>query len=425
MYSYSMVLRVQFWSCCSIVTVIYIKLMCTRIPHRLLFEYSRNENLTPKSLFVNMKSTRTFPDQPKQSICSSGDQTPDRDDTSVSTSNSCLESPFGSSIDMAELDRMSLKLKSLSKKLNEKTRTSKRKTDGGLSKLKVVTSIALLLFAGFAFMSSQTGPRKFTVLRDMSLMFLHSAPDTHKSSLTPSLITTRTGFQFRTKIELLVAVDEYLEDPSPSSKVAETYGWPIGMWDVSQVTSFNAVFSADRNIKAREFNEDISAWDLSKARSTRRMFHKAAAFNQAINDWDLSSVTSVEEMFSAAESFNQDIGQWNVSNVENMSQMFAGAISFDQDLSGWITTSVSDMSLMFAAALSFNHSLDAWNVHHVTSFKGMFVEATSFNQDMCAWSAFMSSLEPSQTHLMFHGSSCPDSQNPTQSIACRVCSGNL
>jgi hypothetical protein len=35
------------------------------------------------------------------------------------------------------------------------------------------------------------------------------------------------------------AVDDYLSDESPGTLVSRTYGWPIGVWDVSKIQDFS------------------------------------------------------------------------------------------------------------------------------------------------------------------------------------------
>ena len=62
------------------------------------------------------------------------------------------------------------------------------------------------------------------------------------------------------------------------------------------------------------------------------MFDGATSFNQPLNNWNVSNVTSMEAMFKNAESFNQPLNNWNVSNVTNMEDMFYDAISFDLPL---------------------------------------------------------------------------------------------
>ena len=81
----------------------------------------------------------------------------------------------------------------------------------------------------------------------------------------------------------------------------EVHGWPMSEWCFGPgVTDMSSLFAG-----AREFNEDIRNWDVSK-------------------------VTNMGEMFSGAFTFNQDISQWDVSRVTNMRGMFRNARKFDQ-----------------------------------------------------------------------------------------------
>ena len=52
-------------------------------------------------------------------------------------------------------------------------------------------------------------------------------------------------------------------------------------------------------------------------------------------------------MFYVCKNFNQDISSWNVSNVEDMRSMFDGCENFNQNISSWDVSKVEDMSNMF------------------------------------------------------------------------------
>lgn len=68
------------------------------------------------------------------------------------------------------------------------------------------------------------------------------------------------------ELELWAAVDAYLEDNSTDGMASTRYGYPIGSWDVSRVTSFVGIFDAlGRNPAAEIFNEDISEWNTARA----------------------------------------------------------------------------------------------------------------------------------------------------------------
>ena len=56
----------------------------------------------------------------------------------------------------------------------------------------------------------------------------------------------------------------------------------------------------------------------------------------------------------AAKQFNDDISRWNVDQVENMYGMFYGAESFNQDLSSWNIEKSESIGEMFRGAENFN-----------------------------------------------------------------------
>jgi surface protein len=195
------------------------------------------------------------------------------------------------------------------------------------------------------------------------------------------------GLSFQTTRELYDAVDAYVSSSNPSdSTVAATYGYPIGMWDVSRITNFAQVFDAfDRNTTIRTFNEDLSGWDVSAATNMRSMFHGASSFNGDLSTWDVSQVSDMESMFQSARTFNGDISLWNVSRVSDMSNMFRSASVFNSDLAAWDVSSVTDMSYMFQSASEFNSELATWDVSSVTDMSWMFQSAQSFGGNLVSW----------------------------------------
>ncbi len=72
-------------------------------------------------------------------------------------------------------------------------------------------------------------------------------------------------------------------------------------------------------------------------------------FNQDISAWDVSKVTNMNGMFFHASKFNKDISKWNVSNVTNMSYMFTHAFAFKgHDLSKWNVKKVTEHYFFFS-----------------------------------------------------------------------------
>jgi surface protein len=197
---------------------------------------------------------------------------------------------------------------------------------------------------------------------------------------------------FETRDELREAVGLYVANNVKSTLVVRNYGWPIGIWDVSQIQDFSYLFAASDfdgsgvfNPAAANFNEDISGWNVSSVRDVSFMFYGATSFNQPLADWNVSSMTDMRYMFQLASSFSHPIGDWDVSSVTDMRHMFQDASSFNHPLGNWNVSSVTDMAGMFTFAESFNQQLEDWNVSSVWDMSFMFSFATSFNQPLADW----------------------------------------
>jgi len=167
------------------------------------------------------------------------------------------------------------------------------------------------------------------------------------------------------------AVDEWLDDKS----TAEFNYDPIAGRKFCNGTSLGDLFYADGddggNVKARDFEEDISGWDTSGVSSMFSMFGGASAFNQDLSEWDTSSVKDMDSMFFGATVFNQDVSQWDTSKVTSMEWMFLAATSFNQDISKWDTGKVMSMEGMFLDTTSFGICL-VWDISMVGKTLEMF-----------------------------------------------------
>lgn len=53
------------------------------------------------------------------------------------------------------------------------------------------------------------------------------------------------------------------------------------------------------------------------------LFFNCRDFNQNLSNWDVSNVTDMRFMFYYCENFNNDISKWNVSKVTDMYFMFS------------------------------------------------------------------------------------------------------
>lgn len=155
--------------------------------------------------------------------------------------------------------------------------------------------------------------------------------------------------------------------------------------DLSRVDSMEGMF---RN--AKNFNSDISTWDVSSVTNFNEMFMGANAFNQPIGLWDVSSATNMRKMLQSASSFNQPIGDWDVSSVTNMRTLFFAAGQFNQDIGGWDVSKVRDMNAVFKSS-SFNQDISRWNIKSVLNATELFVNNTVFSTEnydklLIAWS---------------------------------------
>lgn len=161
---------------------------------------------------------------------------------------------------------------------------------------------------------------------------------------------------------------------------ATSFNMSLNNWDVSNVAFMEKMFFG-----AWRFNQSINNWDVSNVVNMERMFWFATDFNQPLNNWNTSSLQNVLSMFSGATDFNQNINNWDVSNISSTEFMFDDAVSFNQPLNNWDVTNINNMFGMFADAQAFNQNLDNWDVSNVGEMTGMFSSCQSFNQDLSSW----------------------------------------
>merc|ERR1712183_286759 len=69
----------------------------------------------------------------------------------------------------------------------------------------------------------------------------------------------------------------------------------ISQWDTKEVTSMCGLFySAHPSYRScfDDFNEDVSAWNVSSVTTMERMFNRATAFNADLNAWNVGNVNT-------------------------------------------------------------------------------------------------------------------------------------
>ena len=135
---------------------------------------------------------------------------------------------------------------------------------------------------------------------------------------------------------------------------------------------------------ARNFNADLSSWDVSGVTTTKLMFWRATTFNQPLDSWNVSSVTDMSHMFRSASAFNQPLASWDVSRVTDMANMFRLASAFNQPLASWDVSRVTNMANMFDGASQFNQPLNDWDTSRVTNMLYIF-DNSPFSQNLGNW----------------------------------------
>ena len=78
------------------------------------------------------------------------------------------------------------------------------------------------------------------------------------------------------------------------------------------------------------FNTSIFYEHGDKIHDGNKIFRN---FNGDISRWDVSNVTDMKNMFDGCKNFNCDLSWWNVSNVTDMSFMFYECKNFNSDIS--------------------------------------------------------------------------------------------
>ena len=178
--------------------------------------------------------------------------------------------------------------------------------------------------------------------------------------------------------------------------------------DISRITDMSFLFCTDSKIGNeifKEFNGDISGWNVSGVKLMDGMFDGCKEFNRDIGGWDVSNVENMCGMFCWCEKFNQNISNWDVSNVSDMCEMFHGCSNFNQDIGEWDVLNVEYMDFMFCDCKNFNRDIGEWDVSNVEDMSQMFNGCTGFYEadKLDAWKDKL--MDDVNTEYMFND--CP------------------
>ena len=162
----------------------------------------------------------------------------------------------------------------------------------------------------------------------------------------------------------------------------QAFQQPLNSWDVSKVEKFDQMFMDSI------FNQDLDNWDVSSATQMTFMFSNTfnnnSSFAGNVTTWDVSNVGTgqagigFQSMFENCKNFNQDISGWNVGNGPGFSSMFYNAQAFNQDLSSWNMSKATTVRSMFQRASTFNQDLSGWNAPLVSDCRDFDDLATSW-----------------------------------------------
>jgi len=141
--------------------------------------------------------------------------------------------------------------------------------------------------------------------------------------------------QPKDKKELRQIILQRIEDEGPECDLNDI--------DTSKIIDMSYLFDTRNYSIFKDFNGDISMWDVSNVEYMQSMFYGCKKFNCDISRWNVSHVNDMNFMFRWCENFNCDISKWNVSNVEWIGYMFWGCEKFNQDLNSWNISNVKDI----------------------------------------------------------------------------------
>ncbi len=154
----------------------------------------------------------------------------------------------------------------------------------------------------------------------------------------------------------------------------------LSQWDVSQVTNLDSTFAG-----CEKFNGDLSKWNVGNVTSMRYSFFGCDAFNANLSEWNVGRVVDMGDMLYGCYAFNSDLSRWNVAQVANMDQLFYNCWAFNADISKWNVARVTTMNRMFYGCKIFNANLSRWDVSNVEDMGFMFWGCEAFNADLSLW----------------------------------------
>lgn len=150
--------------------------------------------------------------------------------------------------------------------------------------------------------------------------------------------------------------------------------------DVSGCTNFSRIFYL------RDFQGDISKWDVSSVVITDLMFGGSPNMNlDYLGDLKFDSLKNSSHMFAVCPKFEgKGLSKWDVSNIEQFEYMFANCKAFKEDLSNWRPKSAKSISYMFQYDENFECDLSGWEVSKFCTMTNTF-QKSKMNKKYSYW----------------------------------------
>lgn len=223
-------------------------------------------------------------------------------------------------------------------------------------------------------------------------------------------------------------VKRYLMDRAGLMPLTQTYDYgPISRWVVTGITKMSNLFiysadispkitTADEVLKLqseyRNFNEDITGWDVSNVVVFRKMFSGCELFNHDLGaHWTFSTKSNPEfvEMFLNAKAFSYSFEMSNMYMTEwaqtwKFRRMFVGCEGGGKLVSSDLSTHINengetyrgytDKYIREGVCLYVAHSsnvdtvcgpINQWDVTEVVSTHRLFYKCISFDAELNGW----------------------------------------
>ncbi len=227
-----------------------------------------------------------------------------------------------------------------------------------------------------------------------------SAGSSNSTSIT--IPTTGVGYSYDVDWD----GDGIFDNFGITGNITHDYG-TAGTYTVRIRGSFPRIYFNNTGDKLKILSVD--QWGSIAWTSMLRTFYGCENLHVLANDVpNLTGVTNLAAMFNGCTNFNEDISAWDVSTITTMASMFYNATSFNngnQPLtwgSGTGTAQVANMISIFFNAVSFDQNIGNWNISNLTNatfmFNGVTLSTANYDALLIGWQN-----QPHNNNVAFSG----------------------